>query len=574
MEPWASSAAALLEHPLASFDYSVMGDSTWTVVNREGEHGREWESDATAAYFNALAWAVTADARHAEKCVEIFDAWSGLTEVTGGGTEALNAGLFAWKMVEAAELVRNTYDAWSPEDIRAFADMLVYPGYSNTAVPESLSENNGTFYWRIYRGDPGRHGNQDIIAWRAMITLGVFLDNATLFERALNYVEGLAHPTGDLPYASGPSPSGAELDDNPYFTTYQYVGSEGSVEDYGYNGVLEHYIWDNGQIQESSRDQQHTLFGLSAMAGIAEVAWNQGDELYNALDSRILRGFEFAGRYNTSFVIPFPDQPEPWEPTVTERLDRTGRWLSKAVNPHFENDFEQLSRGDFAGKRPVFEQPLAHYEVRMGLPAELTTWTRRSRDVAIELSGFESGGFSLDHAGWGALTFRRPELCAGDPISGFDERGVPSYEIPVVPTTIEAEHYDDFPGDGEGHTFSDETPVNTAHQYREDGVDVACIADETYGVTDTVAGEWLSYTVFVPETRDYRVAVRYGASTRGGEIRVAFGPSTSTPSVPLAPSAELDEAELSDGLRLAAGVTAMRVFIVAGGFDLDSIIVE
>jgi hypothetical protein len=33
--------------------------------------------------------------------------------------------------------------------------MLVYPGLSRTAVPASLSDTNGTFYWRIYNGDPG-----------------------------------------------------------------------------------------------------------------------------------------------------------------------------------------------------------------------------------------------------------------------------------------------------------------------------------------------------------------------------------------------------------------------------------
>ncbi len=574
VEPWASSGQALLAHTHASEDYEVRGDASWTSVDREGDHGPEWESDATAAYLNALAWTLTGDVGHAEKCVEIFNTWVNLTDVSGGGTEALNAGLFAWKMVEAAELVRWTYDGWNSADVQAFSEMLVYPGYSRTEVP---ADDQGTFYWRIYRGDPGRHGNQDLIAWRAMVTMGVFLDNSTMFDRALNYVKGLPHPQNDLPYATGPSPSGTQLDDNEYTTTYQYVGSAETDADFGYNGVLEHYIWENGQCQESSRDQQHAFFGLGAMAGIAEVAWNQGDELYNVLENRLLLGFEFTGRYNTSWVTSFPDQPDPWEPAVPDfiqRLDRTGRWLSKAINPYFESDFTTLSRGDFPGKRPVFEQPLAHYQVRMGLPPESTTWTQRSRDAAIELSGNEGVGFSLDHPGWGALTFRRPELGAGDPISGFDTRGVPTFEIPVLPTSIEAEHYDYFPGNGQDHTYWDSTDSNSASNYRDDGVDVGCIADDAYGLTETETGEWLSYTVFVPETRNYRVTARYRSNVADATIRIGFGPSTTTPEALLPRSAHLDVSTVAEELELAAGVVVMRVFVVQGGFDLDSIVIE
>jgi hypothetical protein len=562
VEPYAAAFDALERHARASMSYVVQGDTSQTVVNRDGTNGPQFEADATAAYLNALMWAITRDERHAQKSVEILNAWRNVTEVTGGGTEALNAGLFAWKMLEAAEIIKSTFDGWEAADIEAFSSMLVHPGYSSSEVPPDLGPTNGTFYWRIYRGDPGRHGNQDLIAWRAMMTMGVFLDNRVMFDRALRYFKGEAHRSDDLPYASGPPPAGTETADNEYFTTYQVGASTNAQADYGYNGVLEHYVWESGQNQESSRDQQHAFFGLGICAGIAEVAWNQGDGVYNALDFRLLKGFEHMARYNVSALVSFPDQTTPWEPSGDEfltRLDRTGRWFSKRINPYFESDFVTLSRGDFPGKRPVFEQPLAHYQVRMGLSASQTLWTERGRDVSIDRGDYEGVGFSLDHPGWGALTFRRQPWMAGDPISGFSN-GLPRFAVPELPGSVSAVHYDHFPVDGEGHTYHDTTPGNSDGAYRRDGVDIACAAGDRLVVTNIAADEWLSYTVYVPAPAAYPISIGYSASSDGGSIRIASAGNDVTSDVSL-PSTAGDVSTLSLGTAtLAAGVQTLRIY--------------
>ena len=431
VSPYADTFDLLKAHPSASATYDVRGDSSWTTVARGGTNGGAFESDATAAYLNALMWAITQNDAHAQKAVEIFSAWTNITNVQGGGTEALNAGLYAWKLVEAAEIIKSTYSGWQPQDIDAFKAMLVYPGYSTSEPPASLSTTNGSFYWRIYQGDPGRHGNQDLVAWRAMISMAVFLDNPTMYDRALNYFKGLDAPAGDIPYVAGPSTPGDQLGDNLYFTSYRH-NRQDDVPNWGYNGVLEHYIWENGQNQESSRDQQHAYFGLGLAAGIAEVAWTQGDSVWNSLDNRLLKGFEFTSRYNTSYEKAFDDQPTPWEPdNFIQRIDRTGRWFSKTMNPYYESDFERVSRGNFED-RPIYEQAWAHFQGRMGLGGQ-ATWTKRGRDTAIELYGLEQNGWSLDHPGWGGLTFRRPNFAAGDPLSGFTDDGTP--QLPITHST-------------------------------------------------------------------------------------------------------------------------------------------
>jgi DUF5010 C-terminal domain/Alginate lyase len=572
-EPWKTSFERLKGDPRASAAYVVRGAPSWTTLERAGLHGAEYESDATAAYLNALMWAVTGDEAHALKSVEIFNTWKNLTAFIASGTAPLDAGLFAYKLLEAAEIIRWTYDGWSDADVEAFSAMLVHPGYSSSEVPAGVSPSNGTFYWRIYHGDPGRHGNQDLAAWRAVLIMGVFLDNRVMYERALRYFEGLPHRADDLPYAAGPATSGAQIADNQYFTTFQPEVAS-TTPDHGYNGVLEHYIWENGQSQESSRDQQHALFGLGLAAGIAEVAWNQGDAVWNALDQRLLKGFEFAARYNASYLAPFPDQPEPWDPSGNElivRTDRTGRWRSKAVNPYFETDATRVSRGDFPGKRPVFEQALAHFETRMGVPEDAARWTRRARELAIERYGQEPNGFSLDHPGWGGLTFRRPTACAGDPVSGFDG-GRPVFALHEVPGLILAANYDYFPSSGEGHTFHDLSPGNAGRHYRSDDVDVTC-SDEGPVLTDLEAREWLTYTIAVSRPGEYVVELRFRTSAEGAALRFATGGAEPSRVSRLPDTAGAWTTLRLTPLGLPAGAQALRLFVEAGsaGFELASL---
>ncbi|MDO4171158.1 MAG: alginate lyase family protein, partial [Prevotellaceae bacterium] len=71
------------------------------------------------------------------------------------------------------------------------------------------------------------------------------------------------------------------------------------------NGSLPNYISETGQCQETGRDQGHVQLGLEAMAQICEMAWEQGDDLWGALDNRLMKGFEYCARYNLGHDVPF-----------------------------------------------------------------------------------------------------------------------------------------------------------------------------------------------------------------------------------------------------------------------------
>ncbi|MEI8633987.1 hypothetical protein P4S72_21710 [Vibrio sp. PP-XX7] len=94
-----------------------------------------------------------------------------------------------------------------------------------------------------------------------------------------------------------------------YATVSPYVSEDATV-DYGFNEQIDHYIWKTGQSQESSRDQGHVIDGVSILMTMAEMAWNQGDDLYGFLDNRILLGLEYYYKYNLSYQHTYDDQPD------------------------------------------------------------------------------------------------------------------------------------------------------------------------------------------------------------------------------------------------------------------------
>ncbi|WP_169816807.1 DUF7594 domain-containing protein [Wenyingzhuangia fucanilytica] len=577
IDPWYTSYQEMVSDGKSSYDYTVQGDPTFTELGRDNKvNYGAWNSDIRAAYYNALRWYVEGDARHAEKAIEIFNSWVNLEAVTSNGTMALSGGV-GYIMIEAAEIIKHTYTGWSASDRKKFEDMLVFPGYSNTQVPSSVSRTYGTFYWQSYQGDSGRHGNQGLSGWRTVMAIGIFLDNQIIYDRALRYIKGLPHRADDLPYPSGPNTSNEITSSNEYSDTYS-ISKGSSIQDYGFNELMTNYIWDNGQCQESSRDQQHTAFGIGLLTSMAEMAWNQGDDLYSYANDRLLLGLEYNMRYNVSAIQSYPDQTTPWEPTVASGefkvgFDRTGRWYSKAISPD--------GRGEYTGIRPVYEMPVAHY-IGRGLKTEdEVKWTKRARDKALEVSGYESAGWTNDAIGWGALTARRPAYCYGDPVVGFDENNLPIYGMNATETFVEAEHFDYDPiQQGEGRTYHDLSSSNAGGIYRTfDGVDIASTSQGAYHISNIEAGEWLSYTISVPETALYSIKIKYSASQSGGTMKFSFEgeEKTNDLAVPFgAPystgNSDWKEYTIKEDIVLNKGVQSLR--IAFGGasnvLDLDS----
>ncbi|MDF7805982.1 carbohydrate-binding protein [Pontiellaceae bacterium B12219] len=571
IDPWYSSYQEMAADSKSSYDYTVRGDPGFTVLGRDdGTNYKEWNDDIRAAYYNAIRWYVTGDSRHAEKSIEIFNAWTNLTSVTSGGTRALSGGI-GYIMIEAAEIIKSTYSGWSESEIQAFKDMLVYPGYSTTAEPAGISRLYGSFYWQAYQGDPVRHGNQGLAGFRTVMAMGIFMDNEIMYDRALLYIQGLPHRPDDLPYPSGPSTATTLAAEGDYADTYNYTTGS-AIEDFGFNEVMTNYIWETGQCQESSRDQSHSNFGLGILCAMSEMAWNQGDDLYSHENDRLLLGLEYTTKYNVSYLQSYPDQTTWWIPTVEsgefmQGFNASQRVYSKAISP--------INIGGFSGDQPIFETPVGHYLGRGFKTEDEVKWTVRARDYALEATGYENAGHVNGAIGWGALTERRPDYCYGDPISGI-ESNVPNFAMHQFPGTLEAELYDYSPVSGEGRTFHDKSVGNAGGVFRTDGdVDIAVCSEGGYALTDLEDGEWVSYTVNVAEAGKYSIKIRY-AGTAAGAIRFSFNGQDVTGNVILPTTGNSTNwvtYPVAENIYLQQGVQSMRIYIsgTSGACELNNI---
>lgn len=589
-EPWKTSFANLQLNPYASYNYTVKWslDST-RVVEALGSNYEKFKYDALAAYYNALEWYITGDKRYADKSVEILNKMKNIRSIVSA-TQSLCAGRVLPKLMEAAEIIKSTYPGWKQADIDAFKAMLVYPGYSTTVSYENDAEHS--FYWAMYNGDWGRHGNQGLFGMLGTLQIAIFSDNEIMYDRVVRYMRDEKHRSDDLPYVAGPSNVNSNKNissSNSYFDDYTINGLIGNVADYGYNEVIKNYIWENGQTQEASRDQGHSQLALGLINNICEIAWNQGDDLYSILDYRQLLGWEYYFRYNLSYYKTFPDQTSAWEPTVAtgefiQRRDRSQRWLSKRINPWNANDTTTLTRGRMftdnsyttstGTKTPMYEMALGHFKSRLNLPSVRMKWLSRADSVSRNLFSYERQGFQVDFLGFGSLTFHRADSCPGDPVTFVNK--VPQYRMNNVPCKIEAEDYDYFSVNGQGRTFFDVSGTKIANTYRNDSVvTLKTCSVGGFKVSDIGSGEWLTYSVNFPEYSQYQFSVNYSAVAAGAKIKIQINGVDKTAEIAL-PATGADvwsDYTLPQTFTLLSGVQNVRVVIsgASNAIELNSI---
>ncbi|EKX64740.1 alginate lyase family protein [Streptomyces ipomoeae] len=301
-------------------------------------------ADSAAAYQNALMWCVTGNRAHADKARDILNAWSkSLTAITGADGP-LGAGLQAFKFVNAAELLRYTgYDGWTADDIarceRSFLDVW-YPAVSG---------------YMLYA-----NGNWDLTSIQTILAIGVFCEEPVLFEDALRFVAAGA----------------------------------------GNGSVRNRVVTDAGQGQESGRDQGHEQLAIGLMGDAAQVAWNQGVDLWGFDDNRILANAEYAAKYNLGGDVPF-----------TPDLDRTGKYIKTTVSDKV--------RGALP---PAYEMYYAHYVGVRGLDAPYTkAAVFRGTGGARFIEGSND-----DLPSWGTFTYAgttAPEATVPKPPAGVTAVG-------------------------------------------------------------------------------------------------------------------------------------------------------
>jgi hypothetical protein len=262
-EPWKGAFAKMASSDLASL---ARVPKPRAVVESgpydKPDHGAGDErSDSVAAYTHALLWQFTGKKEHAQKAIEILNAWSAVLQEHRGSNAPLQAGWTGSLFPRAAEMIRHSDAGWLQADVERFGQML------RKAHLPAMSEC-----------PPDYNGNWELSRIEATIAIGVFLDDEALFN------SGVAMWRKRVP-------------------AYFYLQTDGLLPvpppgtDKKSAEQIIHY-WHNpksfvdGLCQESFRDFGHTQMGLSAAINAAEIAYHQGVNLYGEETRRLTTAME------------------------------------------------------------------------------------------------------------------------------------------------------------------------------------------------------------------------------------------------------------------------------------------
>ncbi len=322
-QPAYGSYLLLKDHKCSQADYVMEGP--FRVISRDGEYRHtksKMEADFSAAYQNALMWILTHNEAHARKSLAILTGYADSLQLIPDTNDApLLVGLEGFKIIYALEVLKHTY----PKITSAHLDHITRM-FTGIFLP--VME-------RFYSRKPYTNGNWGPIVTKAYMAAAIFTDNREMYNKAKDF----------------------------YLHAHD-------------NGTIEHYIsGETGQIQESGRDQGHCMLGIGAMATVCELAWQQGDDLYSALDNRLLKGYEYVAKYNLGYNVPF-----------TQWTDITGKYCQWAK-------ISDMGRGRFM---PVFEIAYNHYVGRKELQMPYSLQV---------LEKIRPEGYDRDQPAFGTLLF-------------------------------------------------------------------------------------------------------------------------------------------------------------------------
>lgn len=226
----------------AQSDYKMAGP--YEVVARDGEF-RKSKSGSERDMFTAWQCAIKGQGvkgKEQEKALEIINAYASTLQRFDGHDAPLCCIQGYW-LVRAMILLKDYQTSeWSSMVRRAMLPTI------NKFEADS----------------PYANGNWGAIVNRLRLACGIFLEDKTVYQAAIDY--------------------------------YLHAND---------NGSLPKYVSETGQCQETGRDQGHAQLGLGALCETCEMAWEQGDDLWGALDNRLIKGLEYTARYNLGYDVPF-----------------------------------------------------------------------------------------------------------------------------------------------------------------------------------------------------------------------------------------------------------------------------
>src|SRR5579872_79411 len=338
VDPIYSAYKKAVASPYGSLTYSVQGPPSGGDIDcgskSNPDNGCSAEdSDGAAAVTQALLWYITGNKTYAQNAIKILNAYGKNLKSYSNSNAPLQAAWGSEKWPMAAEIIRYSNAGWSASDITTFQNML-----KNVIQPmiENGSDSNGN--WELSMID-------------GMMGIGVFNDDATLFNKGVTYWQERVptyfyyHTDGSKPL---PAPRG-----NPSW--YGQTTFNSSVD---------------GIAQETCRDFGHTEYSIAATTHAAETAHIQGEALFESEAPRLIAALEFHARYLLGASVPsyvcggnvtlvshptFEIGYNEYHNRLGDSLPLTSQWLATGIRTqsvevdHHMMIFETLTHGADAG---------------------------------------------------------------------------------------------------------------------------------------------------------------------------------------------------------------------------------
>jgi len=295
--------------------------------------------DASASYVLALLYRYSGDTTYADRAMSILISWAGLREITTSRGQydqqnLLQAGWMGAEFGPAAELLRSYMSSSQRVSLQAMFKTAFYP------VLQRMSTWNG---------------NVDLTQIDAMMSIAVFNDDEELFN------EGIARLAARMPAyfyleSDGPTP-------------VPIKGCEDAQECWAHPTK-----WVSGLTQETCRDNgHHAQYALASALHAAQVAWNQGVDVFADHEERFTAALELMALQLNSGSMqgtcknnqPSGDRYDTWEIGYSHyhyikghALSQTRTLLLNDIRPGSQSDwnivYETLSHADIdlAGPTP------------------------------------------------------------------------------------------------------------------------------------------------------------------------------------------------------------------------------
>ena len=228
-----------------------------TFINsRNDEEADKAKNEAQKTYANALVWYFTGQGIYGDQALAGLNAWAGFQGFNAGDDQdKLLAGWLGALLGPAAEIMSG-YSRWAEKDKTRVQEMFKRAFYPQLTTPSA---------W---------NGNVDLTQIDALMNIAVFNEDEKVFKMGLDRLQ-------------------------KRIPAYFYLASDGAVPAIDGDGGHNDNFWSNpaqwvdGLTQETCRDNgHHAQYGMASALHAAEVAWNQGVDVYTPNTARFTAAME------------------------------------------------------------------------------------------------------------------------------------------------------------------------------------------------------------------------------------------------------------------------------------------